>query len=201
MIWPSVLVVVICYTVPQYRYRRVRTADLEKKLSLSIGAKVMLKRNHNADYRLVIGSIATVVGSEITSKRLMTTHKHHICEVQPPWHTCKHWTRIIFIWSSKICTFYPLTVPHHASICRNYSQISDSLQTAIVDAGPVIFGPGMIYVGLSRVTTPGGLHLVDLDRAKIVCDNKAIRKYNRLWQLYTPHHGDIRAEMSEWVVS
>jgi len=61
-----------------------RTADLEKKLSLSTGAKVMLKRNHNVEYGLVIGSIATVVGSKITSKRLITTHKHHICEVQPP---------------------------------------------------------------------------------------------------------------------
>ena len=38
------------------------------------------------------------------------------------------------------------------------------------------------------------LHLVDLDRAKIVCDNKVIREYNRLRRLYTPHLGDIGAE-------
>ena len=69
-----------------------------------------------------------------------------------------------------------------------------SLQTAIVDAGPTTFGPGMIYVGLSRITTLHGLHLVDLDRTKIVSDNKAITEYNRLRQLYTPHLGDIGAE-------
>jgi len=43
-----------------------------------------------------------------------------------------------------------------------------SLQTAIVDAVPVTVGPKMIYIGLSCVSTPRGLHLVDLDRAKIV---------------------------------
>jgi len=36
-----------------------------------------------------------------------------------------------------------------------------SLQTAILDAGPATFGPGMIYVGLSRVTSLRGLHLID----------------------------------------
>ena len=39
-----------------------------------------------------------------------------------------------------------------------------------------------------------GLHLIDIDKAKIVCDNKVIGEYNRLRKLYTPHLGDIRAE-------
>ena len=66
-----------------------------------------------------------------------------------------------------------------------------SLQTAIVDAGPSTFGPGMTYVGLSRVTILHGLHLVDLERKKIACDLKAIEEYNRLRKLYTPHLGEL----------
>ena len=66
-----------------------------------------------------------------------------------------------------------------------------SLQTAIVDAGLATFGPGMIYVGLSRITTLSGLHLIDLDRGKITCDLKAIEEYNRLRKLYMPHLGEL----------
>ena len=62
-----------------------------------------------------------------------------------------------------------------------------SVRTAIVDAGPTNFGPGMVYVALSRVTSLSGLHLIDLNKAKITCDHKAIEEYNRLRQLYAPH--------------
>jgi len=66
-----------------------------------------------------------------------------------------------------------------------------SVKTAIVDAGSTCFGRGMVYVALSRVTTLSGLHLIELDRSKIVCDKKAVTEYNRLRQRYTPHLGNI----------
>jgi len=62
-----------------------------------------------------------------------------------------------------------------------------SLSSVIVDAGTRIFGCGMIYVALSRVTTMAGLHLIDLDRSKIQCDKKAVAEYDRLHKLYAPH--------------
>jgi len=68
-----------------------------------------------------------------------------------------------------------------------------SLNTAIVVAGPTNFGCGMVYVALSRVTSLGGLHLIDLDRSKIACDRKAVDEYNRLRRLYAPHLGDLKA--------
>ena len=55
-----------------------------------------------------------------------------------------------------------------------------SLQTAIVDARSTCFGTGMLYVALSRVTALNGLHLIELDRGKIKCDEKAAAEYERL---------------------
>ena len=69
-----------------------------------------------------------------------------------------------------------------------------SVRTAIVDAGSTNFGPGMVYVALSRVTSLSGLHLIDLNKTKIACDHKAVDEYNRLRRLYAPHLGAIRPE-------
>ena len=49
-----------------------------------------------------------------------------------------------------------------------------SLQSVIVDAGECTFGCGMVYVALSRVTSLSGLHLVDISREKIKCDQKTV---------------------------
>jgi len=73
-----------------------------------------------------------------------------------------------------------------------------SHENAIVDAGSTNFGPGMIYVALSRVTSLNGLHLTDLDRSKINCHQKAIKEYNRLRQLYAPHLGTLLMRNSRW---
>jgi len=64
-----------------------------------------------------------------------------------------------------------------------------SLSTAIVDAGPSCLGSGMSYVALSRVTSVTGLHLIDFDKSKIVCNKRAVTEYNRLRSLYVPHLG------------
>jgi len=66
-----------------------------------------------------------------------------------------------------------------------------SLDSVIVDAGPATFGCVMVCVALSRVTTLHALHLVNLDETKIKCDTKAVNKYNRLRDLYTPHFGHL----------
>ena len=66
-----------------------------------------------------------------------------------------------------------------------------SVKTAIVDVGSTCFGSGMVYVAMSRVTTLSGLHLIELDKSKIMCDKKAVTEYNRLRQQYAPHLGDI----------
>jgi len=76
-----------------------------------------------------------------------------------------------------------------------------SLKTAIVDAGSNIFGPGMTYVGLSRVTTLNGLHLIDFDASKIHGDHKALTEYNRLRTIFTTHLGNLLNEAEIYTTS
>ena len=52
-------------------------------------------------------------------------------------------------------------------------------------------GFGMTYVALSRVTSLAGLHIIEFDCTKLVCDPKAVREYNQLRSLYIPHLGPI----------
>jgi len=169
-----------------------RTAGLEKMLSLCLGAKVMLKRNQNVDAGLVNGSIGTIEGFNITSKG-SSLHVNSISVTFSHLDAPVNIERESFSFEVLKSVYYtrrqfPLMLAFAITIHKSQGL---SLQTAIVDAGPATFGPGMIYVGLSRVTKLSGLHLIDLNRVKITCDLKAIDEYNRLRQLYMPHLGDL----------
>jgi len=72
-----------------------------------------------------------------------------------------------------------------------------SLQSATVDIGDSTFAAGMAYVALSRVKTLCGLHLIDFERNKVTCDQKAVTEYNRLHALYTPHLRQIPAVVQQ----
>ena len=74
-----------------------------------------------------------------------------------------------------------------------------SLESVIVDPGESTFGCGMVYVALSRVTSLSGLHLADISREKIKCEHKAVKEYNRLRRLYTPHLSSIPIERNSVV--
>jgi len=60
----------------------------------------------------------------------------------------------------------------------------------------------MTYVALSRVTSLAGLHIIEFDRRKLVCDPKAAREYNRLRSLHIPHLGptDTLKRSKKWNV-
>ena len=44
------------------------------------------------------------------------------------------------------------------------------------------FFPGQAYVALSRVKTIQGLHLLDFDKKKIICNKQVSREMDRLRQ-------------------
>jgi len=173
----------------QKAYDRVRddvtrTAGLESHLELTIGARVMLKRNKNVEAGLVNGSVGTVTGFLCRSKEVYAINIQFDkvdCTVAIERESvsfevlkCVYYTRKQF----PVMTAFALTIHKAQGL---------SLQAAIVDAGSHCFGSGMIYVALSRVTSLAGLHLIEFDSRKVVCDSKAIDEYNRLRRQYTPH--------------
>jgi len=155
-----------------------RTAGLEKKLSLCTGAKVMLKRNKDVEIGLVNGAVGTVVSFE--------ENKHHNIQQVLVKFQCMDKPIPVLRESSTFEVLkgifytrrqFPLMLAFALTVHKAQGL---SLRTAIVDAGAQCFGTGMIYVALSRVTTLNGLHLIDLDKGKIKCDEKAAAEYQRL---------------------
>ena len=145
-----------------------RTAGLEKQLQLYVGCKVMLKRNKNVDTGLVNGSIGIVTefGSDnqgdIQTVNLKFDKVDKIIQIERD-------SASFEVLKSVYYTRKQFTLMLAFAITIHKSQ-GLSLNTAIIDAGPTNFGCGMVYVALSRVTSLGYLHLIDLDRSKIACD-------------------------------
>jgi len=169
-----------------------RTAGLESTLQLCVGAKIMLRRNKSVEAGLVNGSVGTVVDFIKAQKQ----QKEEMTHIVVKFDNIPEPVKI----ERDSCTFevlksvfytrkqFPLVLAFSITIHKSQGL---SLKTAIVDAGPNTFGSGMTYVALSRVTTLNGLHLIDLDRTKIQCDQKAVLEYNRLRKLYTPQLGNL----------
>ena len=170
-----------------------RSGGLDMKLQLSIGARVMLKRNKDVVAGLVDGSFGYVTAFN-TSKR--TNGAMEFCSVQVKFDNLDKPINLI----RDSSTFevlkgifytrkqFPLMLAFAITIHKSQGL---SLKSAIVDAGANTFGSGMMYVALSRVTSLRGLHLIDFDCSKLKSDNKAIAEYNRLRTTYQPHLGTL----------
>ena len=152
----------------------------------------MLKRNKDVEAGLVNGSIGTVINFNMANNGV------DVYSIQIQFEKIIHPVNI----ERDSCSFevlkgiyytrkqFPLILAFAITVHKSQGL---SLKTAIVDAGSSCFGPGMIYVSLSRITSLEGLHVIGLDRSKIVCDRKAVEKYNRLRKKYTPHLGELIA--------
>lgn len=169
-----------------------RTAGLEKQLKLCVGCKVMLKRNKNVEAGLVNGSIGKITGFNTTTQGNMTVVNSVTVKFDKIDATVNierdsaSFEVLKYVYYTR--KQFPLMLAFAITIHKSQGL---SLQTAIVDAGSTNFGPGMVYVALSRVTTLTGLHLVDFDRSKVTCDHLAVKEYNRLRHLYTPQLGSL----------
>ena len=180
-------------------YRKIqddttRTAGLERSMQLCIVARVMLKRNEDIDAGLVNGSIGTVHDfifkevdnrSEVNAVTVLFTNNENPLSI-----TREKCSFEVLRWVYYTRKQFPLMLAFGITIHKSQGL---SLSSVIVDAGAGAFGCGMVYVALSRVTSLRGLHLIDLDRSRIKCDEKAITKYNRLRELYYPHLGRINS--------
>jgi ATP-dependent DNA helicase PIF1 len=170
-----------------------RSGGLEMKLQLSIGSRVMLKRNKDVDAGLVNGSLGYV--TDFTSSK-KTNGEVEVNSIQVKFdNICVPITIVRDSSTFEVLKgiFYtrkqfPLMLAFAITIHKSQGL---SLKSAVVDAGSHTFGSGMMYVALSRVTSLSGLHLIDLDTSKLKCDRKAILEYNRLRSIYTPHLGTL----------
>ncbi|XP_065579577.1 uncharacterized protein LOC136039617 [Artemia franciscana] len=161
-----------------------RTAGALTTLVLSIGARVMLQRNIAVDKGLVNGSMGyvkefkSIPSSEIVSVLVQFDGQDQLTSIGRATVRFEALKEVYYTRKQ-----FPLQLAFAITIHKSQGL---SLECAIVDAGSRCFGPGMIYVALSRVTTSAGLHLVELDPSKIIADMEAIIEYNRLRSSYRP---------------
>ncbi|KAK2701257.1 hypothetical protein QYM36_020081 [Artemia franciscana] len=161
-----------------------RTAGSISHLKLALGTRVMLQRNINVEEGLVNGSMGYVKGFKMTAAnravgiQVQFDRQDKIVEIERETLKFEALKEVYYTRRQ-----FPLTLAYAITIHKSQGL---SLQTALVDAGDRCFGPGMIYLALSRVTMSEGLHLIDLDRRKSCADTEALVEYNRLRQKYRP---------------
>ena len=161
-----------------------RTAGALTKLVLSIGARVMLQRNIAVDKGLVNGSMGyvkefkSIPSGEIVNVLVQFDGQEQLTSIGRATVRFEALKEVYYTRKQ-----FPLQLAFAITIHKSQGL---SLECAVVDAGSRCFGPGMIYVALSRVTTSAGLHLVELDPCKIIADMEAISEYNRLRSSFRP---------------
>ncbi|XP_067215692.1 uncharacterized protein [Linepithema humile] len=155
-----------------------KTAGLSKRITIKIGAKVMIRRNIDATLGLVNGTIAQVISivQDISTDRvesikllLPSGSEYLIQRVSVKFEVMD---RVYVIREQ-----FPLSLSYGITIHKSQGL---SLQNAIMDIGNSVFSHGQIYVALSRLTSLDGLHLINFDPSSITASEEAIIEYNRL---------------------
>ena len=153
-----------------------RTAGLEAKLLLAVGARVMLRRNIDTKTGLVNGALGTVLS--ISSERITVQFDH----VSEPYDVDKVQTKFMVMKNFYVYREqFPLILAYAVTIhkCQGLS-----LDCAIVDLSDKVFSAGMAYVALSRVRSLAGLHLSAFDPKSIIVSTSCLQEANRLREAY-----------------
>ena len=147
-----------------------RTAGLEAKLSLAVGARVMLRRNINTKRGLVNGAIGTVTSiapNHVTVQFDHVSQPFDVRMVKSRFMVMKNF----FVYRRQ----FPLILAYAVTIhkCQGLS-----LDCAIVDLSDQIFSDGMAYVALSRVRSLSGLYLTAFDPKSIMVSKSCLKEIN-----------------------
>ena len=155
-----------------------RTAGLETNLKLSIGARIILRRNLNSD--LFNGSMGVLTGflyehGQVSQLLIKFDNgiQHNLSR------SCTNFELMRGVYVQR--HQFPITLSYAITIHKAQGL---SLKCAIVDIGKSTFGFGMHYVALSRITEISGLFLLSISYEKIQADSRAIIEYNRLRKTY-----------------
>ena len=149
------------------------TAGLEAKLSLAVGARVMLRRNIDTKSGLVNGAIGTVLSITVNH---VNVQFDHICN---PYNV--EMVRSRFMVMKNFYVYrkqFPLILAYAVTIQGL------SLDCAIVDLSDDVFSEGMAYVALSRVRSLSGLYLTAFNPQSIMVSTKCLKEVNRLRQTF-----------------
>ncbi|KAL6418501.1 hypothetical protein ACFW04_012057 [Cataglyphis niger] len=141
-----------------------RTAGLSKQITIKIRAKIMIRRNIDASFCLVNGTIATVIS---IVQNISTDYVE----------------KINFLYHQRMLSEkFPLSLSYEITFHKSQGL---NLQSAIMDIGNSAFNCNQVYVALSQVTSLKGLHLINYDPSSIIVNEEAI-EYNRLKAIHKP---------------
>lgn len=172
--------------IKKYEDDASMTAGLEKNIIIKIGAKVMLRRNIDVSLGLVNGSIGIVrkvkvdpENSKIIKRIYITFNNEPNAYELGPVKTKFEIINRAYVHREQfpICIAYAITIHKSQGL---------SLSNALMDIGSAVFTSGQAYVALSRVTSLGGLHLINVDFGSIKAQESSICEYNRLRSIYRP---------------
>ena len=158
------------------------TAGIERIIAIKIGAKVMIRRNIDVTLGLVNGTIGNVVavnrsadGNRIDSIKIVSSDNKEFTITK---------VDIKFEVFHKIVIHrkqFPLSLSYGITIHRSQGV---TCKNAMMDLGTTVFSDGQAYVGLSRVSTLEGLHLINFNPASVKANSRAIAEYNRLRSVF-----------------
>ena len=152
------------------------TAGLEAKLSLAVGARVMLRRNIDTKTGLVNGAIGTVHSISVNR---VTVQFDHISE---PYDVEMVKSRFMVMKNFYVYRKqFPLILAYAVTIHKSQGL---SLDCAIIDLSDTVFSAGMAYVALSRVRSLAGVYLVAFDPKSIMVSVTCLKEVNRLRDTY-----------------
>lgn len=155
------------------------TAGLENVITIKIGSRVMLRRNVDVSKGLVNGSIGKIVkvhwdiDNSNCARKITIQFKHNLIYELERVKTKFQILSNVYVHREQfpICLAYAITIHKSQGL---------SLDSALLDIGSSIFSKGQAYVGLSRVKTSDGVHLINLDQSQIKAQESSIAEYNRL---------------------
>jgi hypothetical protein len=161
-------------------------AGLQHSISLAVGAVVMLQRNLNTSIGLVNGARGiitgfewTEAGSDLPNSVLVQFFDERVGHIPHQSINIKPVSAIFY--GKKHTTLQRTQFPLCLSWASTIHKVQGlTLNSAFVDLGPKVFGPGMAYVALGRVKSLDGLHLLNFCKKSVISSSAVHQEMVRL---------------------
>lgn len=174
-----------------------KQAPTERKLRLKVGAKVMLLRNDNDNYKYVNGTQGIISSIFNGTIRVKTNDGDLISVKQSTWEVYEYVyneeTKTIDPKPVGSFTQYPIKLAWAVTIHKSQGMTFDK---AIVDARKS-FAPGQVYVALSRCRSLDGLTLTSRITEDDIKVDPIVVSYMKSVEKIIPDEIDAKVEIAE----